>query len=94
MQLSLKRTACLFNGLLLAAGGASAIVSSAHGQINVVTVDCTPFVSPGGSSFGPQNTMGLALQNPLVDPGELFNVTEVTPAWLSSRRRATRPQIA
>lgn len=54
---------------------------AAQAQINVITVDCTPFVSPGFSSFGPQLTMGMALQSPLVDPGNLlFNVTEVTPA--------------
>lgn len=50
----------------------------AHAQINVITVDATPFVSPGFSSFGPQNTMGMALQ--AVDQGGDFNVTEVTPA--------------
>ena len=47
-------------------------------QINVITVDCTPFVSPGAGSFGPTNTMGMALQ--AVDQGSDFNVTEVTPA--------------
>jgi hypothetical protein len=46
--------------------------------INVITVDVTPFVSPGGSSFGPQNTMGMALA--AVDQGGDFIVTEVTPA--------------
>ena len=29
----------------------------ARAQINVISVDCTPFVSPGGTSFGPSNTM-------------------------------------
>jgi len=53
-----------------------------HGQpLNVLTVDCTPFISPPGAppggDFGPQNTMGLALQT--VDQGADFNVTEVTP---------------
>ena len=51
--------------------------SLADAQINVITVDITPFVSPGPSSFGAQNTMGQALQN--VDQGGEFNVTEVTP---------------
>ena len=46
--------------------------------IDVITVDCTPMLSPGGSSFGPTYTMGMALQ--AVDTGGLFNVTEVTPA--------------
>jgi hypothetical protein len=53
-------------------------VSAAEAQINVITVDCTPFVSPGPTSFGPANTMGMALQ--AVDLGGDFNVTEVTPA--------------
>jgi hypothetical protein len=46
--------------------------------INVITVDCTPFVSPNFTSFGPDNTMGMSLQ--MVDQGTDFNVTEVTPA--------------
>jgi hypothetical protein len=55
------------------------IPGAANAQpINVITVDCTPFVSPSGSSFGPTNTMGMALQ--AVDLGGDFNVTEVTPA--------------
>jgi hypothetical protein len=46
---------------------------------SVLAVDCTPFVSPGFTSFGPDNTIGMALQ--FVDAGNvLFNVTEVTPA--------------
>ena len=62
-------------GLFIAPGSAQAQ------PINVITVDCTPFMSPGGGSFGPQLTMGMALQSPLVDPGNvLFNVVEVTPA--------------
>ena len=44
---------------------------------DVLTVDCTPFVSPGGGPFGPQLTMGMALQ--AVDAGGDFLVTEVTP---------------
>jgi hypothetical protein len=46
--------------------------------VDVITVDCTPFVPPSGSSFGPTNTMGMALQ--AVDLGGDFNVQEVTPA--------------
>jgi hypothetical protein len=53
-------------------------ISAAEAQINVITVDCTPFVSPSPTSFGPANTMGMALQ--AVDLGGDFNVTEVTPA--------------
>ena len=53
--------------------------SSAQAQINVISVDCTPFVSPGPTSFGNSNTMGMSLQQ--VDPGAvLFSVNEVTPA--------------
>ena len=50
----------------------------AAAPINVITVDCTPFISPGFGSFGPFNTMGMALL--AVDQGGDFNVTEVTPA--------------
>jgi hypothetical protein len=58
--------------------------------INVLTVDCTPFVAPGFTSFGPDNTMGMALQQ--VDPGALlFSVTEVTPAAF---RAMTAAQLA
>jgi hypothetical protein len=57
--------------------------------INVVTVDCTPFVSPGFGSFGPTNTMGMALQ--AVDQGGDFNVTEFTPAAF---RALTAAQLA
>lgn len=42
--------------------------------ISVITVDITPFVSPGG----PTNTMGMALT--AADTGGLFAITEVTPA--------------
>lgn len=52
--------------------------SSAQAQIEVITVDCTPMVSPGPTSFGASNTMGMSLQ--MVDQGSDFNVTEVTPA--------------
>ena len=52
--------------------------SIAQAQINVLTVDCTPFVSPPNTSFGPPNTMGMSVQQ--VDLGGQFNVTEVTPA--------------
>lgn len=63
----------------------------AAGQINVITVDCTPFVSPGISSIGkPFNTMGQALQQ--VDPGGvIFSVNEVTPAAF---RALTAAQLA
>jgi hypothetical protein len=54
--------------------------------VNVITVDCTPFVSPGFGSFGPTNTMGMALQ--AVDQGGDFIVTEVTPAAFRSMNAA------
>jgi hypothetical protein len=66
-----------------------AFAASAAAQLNVISVDCTPFVSPGFTSFGPSNTMGMALQQ--VDTGGLFNVNEVTPA---SFRAMTAPQLA
>ena len=50
---------------------------SAAQSIDILSVDITPLVSPGGSRFGPQNTIGMALQK--ADPGGLFQVTEVTP---------------
>ena len=35
----------------------------AQAQLNVLSVDCTPFVSPNPfTSFGPDNTMGMSLQ--------------------------------
>jgi hypothetical protein len=50
-----------------------------NAQINVLTVDVNPWVSPGVSSIGTNfNTMGMALA--AVDQGSDFNVTEVTPA--------------
>jgi len=55
-----------------------ALPSTAQAQINVLTVDCTPFVSPPSTSFGAPNTMGMSVQQ--VDMGGQFNVTEVTPA--------------
>lgn len=69
-----------FTGFLIAAL-AICLVQAAptQAQLNVITVDCTPFISPSPTSFGAGLTMGMALQ--LVDPGNvLFNVTEVTPA--------------
>ncbi len=70
-----------FTGLLIFTGIVAAMPGISLAQpITVLTVDCTPFVSPGFGSFGPQQTMGMALQHPLVDPGlTLFAVTEVTP---------------
>ena len=63
---------------------------TAQAQISVLTVDCTPFLSPGPSAgFGPQNTMGMALTSPSVDPGGLlFTVTEDTPAAFRARPAA------
>ncbi len=56
----------------------------AHAQINVITVDITPLVSPGPSAtFGPTNTIGMALQ--AVDQGTDFNVTEMTPAAFAAQ---------
>ncbi|MCI0856360.1 MAG: hypothetical protein J4N98_06700, partial [Chloroflexi bacterium] len=61
---------------------------TAHGApLSVLTVDCTPLVSPGGSSFGAQNTMGMALQS--VDIGGDFIVTEDTPAAFRARAAAS-----
>ncbi|MCI0890803.1 MAG: hypothetical protein J4O04_08350, partial [Chloroflexi bacterium] len=61
---------------------------TAHGApLSVLTVDCTPLVSPGGSSFGAQNTMGMALQS--VDIGGDFIVTEDTPAAFRARPAAS-----
>lgn len=67
-------------GLVVALAAMCLLPTSAVAQINVLTVDCTPFVSPNPmTSFGPDNTMGMSLQQ--VDPGGvLFNVTEVIPA--------------
>jgi len=54
------------------------LAASSQAQVNVLSVDCTPFVSPNITSFGPDNTMGMSLVQ--VDQGGDFNVTEVTPA--------------
>jgi hypothetical protein len=67
--------------LVLALGSLGLLTAVPTGAvpIDVLTVDCTPFVSPGFTAFGPGQTMGMALQ--LVDPfNTLFNVTEVDPA--------------
>jgi hypothetical protein len=77
----------LFSVIFLAAAFGSP--PSALAQINVITVDCTPFVSPGAGSFGPTNTMGMALQ--VVDQGSDFNVTELTPMAF---RNLTAQQLA
>lgn len=69
----LVRAALCLGAVLILGSGASALA-----QINVISVDCTPFVSPNNTSFGPDNTMGMSLQQ--VDAGADFNVTEVTPA--------------
>ena len=64
--------------LLSAAASVMILLASAtQAQINVISVDCTPFVSPGFTSMGPSNTMGMSIQQ--VDMGGQFNVTEVTP---------------
>ena len=78
--------------LLAAAPLATALALSApaHAQLNVISVDCTPFTSPGITSFGFSNTMGMSLQQ--VDPANtLFNVTEVTPPAF---RALTAAQLA
>lgn len=62
---------------------ALALAGPAAAAIDVLTVDCTPFVPTGPTAYGPGRTMGLSLQ--LVDPSNtLFNVTEVTPATFRS----------
>jgi hypothetical protein len=58
--------------------GLISLAGPVQAQLNVITVDCTPLVSPGVGSFGPTNTMGMALQ--AVDQGGDFIVTEVMPA--------------
>ena len=57
---------------------------TAQAQINVLTVDVSPF-----GLGGLQTTMGQALQ--MVDQGGDFNVTEVTPAAPSFPRRSCKP---
>jgi hypothetical protein len=77
MRLSLLRNRFLLSAcsVLMTAG----LASSALAQVNVITVDCTPFQSPNPiTSFGPDNTIGMSLQ--AVDMGGDFIVTEVTPA--------------
>ncbi len=78
MESYLRTRTFLCSLFFLAFGAVFGNASTATAQINVITVDCTPFVSPGPSSFGPTNTMGTALQ--AVDLGSDFNVTEVTSA--------------
>ena len=74
-----KKNVSIFIKLLMTLVFLSLCLGSAYAQpINVITVDCTPFVSPGFTNFGLSNTMGMSLQQ--VDTGGLFNVTEVTPA--------------
>lgn len=66
------------------------LASLALAQVNALSVDCTPFTSPNpGTSFGPDNTMGMSLQ--AVDLGGEFIVTEVTPAAF---RAMTAAQLA
>lgn len=69
------RFTMLFVALTVALLGTASVTRA---QVNVISVDCTPFVSPNVTSFGPDNTMGMSLQQ--VDQGTDFNVTEVTPA--------------
>jgi hypothetical protein len=76
--------------LLSAAASVMILLASAtQAQINVISVDCTPLVSPGGTSMGPSNTMGMSIQQ--VDMGGQFNVTEVTP---QAFRGMTAAQLA
>lgn len=83
-----RRTTLGFAFLMAGSLAATAVAPPAAAvPINVLTVDCTPFVSPGPTAFGLGRTMGMALQ--LIDPGALlFNVTEVTPAVFSSMSAA------
>ncbi|MFC1896278.1 hypothetical protein ACFL0Q_06410 [Thermodesulfobacteriota bacterium] len=74
-----RKTLCLAAMLFLAGVLVLGPSLKAEAQINVVTVDITPLVSPGNSSLGtPTNTMGMALQ--AVDQGGDFVVAELTPA--------------
>lgn len=75
---STLRAARLVLTLLVAVALALAPAPAVGAPINVLTVDCTPLVSPGLGSFGPTNTIGMALM--AVDLGGDFIVTEVTPA--------------
>ena len=74
----------LATALFFAWGGVREAEAAA---INVLTVDCTPLVSPGIGAFGPTNTMGMALQ--AVDQGGDFNVIEDTPATFRARNAAS-----
>ena len=86
MKMARKAALVLF-ALVVASLGSMLTPSVAEAAaISVLTVDCTPLVSPGGSSFGPQNTIGMALQ--AVDQGADFNVTEDTPAAFRARTAA------
>ena len=89
MQSQLKKALRLVATCLLAVPILLAFGSPVQAQVNVITVDCTPFVSPNPTSFGPDNTMGMSLQQ--VDMGGQFNVTEVTPATF---RAQTAAQLA
>ena len=60
------------------------MIGMARAQLNVITVDVSPF-----GLFLPETTMGQALQN--VDQGGEFNVTEVMPAVFAAM---TAPQLA
>jgi len=83
-----RRTALRFACLSLVLLASAAPFAPAQAvPINVLTVDCTPLITPGPSSFGLTNTMGMAFQQ--IDPGALlFNVTEVTPATFSTMSAA------
>ncbi len=72
--MSMRAPTVRFFGLATFLAFVGMLPGIAQGQpINVITVDCTPFVSPG---FG-QTTIGQQIQ--AVDPGGAFNVTEVDP---------------
>ena len=88
MMMKIARMAAVLTLVLVAAAIASTLMPrvAEAAPISVLTVDCTPFVSPGGSSFGPQNTMGMALL--AVDQGADFNITEDTPAAFRARTAA------
>ena len=57
------------------------VPATVQAQIEVLTVDCVPFGLGGFTT-----TMGQAIQT--VDPGGVFNVTEVTPAAFRSMSAA------
>lgn len=67
----MKKFSLFTTGAMIALG-LFLMPAQAQAQIKVLTVDCVPF-DPGFT-----NTMGQAIQ--AVDPGGVFNVTEVTPA--------------